>query len=772
MARTQSVRREDSVFPVRSSTAIRRQDVARYLPSEQALRRSIPILIGIFLLLTAASVAAHFLYAKGVALDQARARLSLTADAVAAELRAGGSTDSGAWQRDLARTLPSGSTFEGRRVLIADNLGTIRATAPLTVELIGRPLRALLGPDAPLTLFGAQAGVLDVTLADGRRAIVAARNLPQQSAQIAVMQLTEEALQHWRSTLSFNTTLLSTMALVLLLIGGAFWFASAQGAAANQAAVAHDLEGLLSETGYGLWDWNIARGRVQWSQTMHALLGRQPQTEALPFREVAAVAHSEDDLYGAVERAVRGGARVFDQSLRMRHADGRWLPMRLRGTLARIGGEPHLIAMACTADQVSARLPDAAADMRLSDAVEALSEAFVLWDADNRLMMCNGKYREFHKLAEDAMAPGTPYEKVVAAAEPPIVRRRVTAADADSAQAQSYEAQFEDGRWLRVNERRTKDGGYVSIGTDITDLKRSEESLFERERELEATVTDLRQSRRTLEQQKQQLVDMAEKYALEKNRAEAASRSKSEFLANMSHELRTPLNAVIGFSEVMRDGLFGPIGNEKYLEYSRDIHASGCYLLEVINDILDMSKIEAGRLTLSVGAFDVATIVEDSLRVVSQAAEEKKIALKRTGLKELDIKADRRALKQVLINLLSNAVKFTPEGGRVTVKLARRAEDRCSIAITDTGIGIPESKLGKLGRPFEQVENQLSKSRNGSGLGLAISRSLVEMHGGHLEVTSREGKGTTVTCVLPLRPVLTRSDEAPHDEDDELDALS
>ncbi|MGZ5919189.1 MAG: sensor histidine kinase, partial [Hyphomicrobium sp.] len=185
---------------------------------------------------------------------------------------------------------------------------------------------------------------------------------------------------------------------------------------------------------------------------------------------------------------------------------------------------------------------------------------------------------------------------------------------------------------------------------------------------------------------------------------------------------------------------------------------SGTYLLEVINDILDMSKIEAGRLSLDVSTVDVGDIIADSMKVVSQAAAERNIALSRHGPHHLNLEADRRALKQVFLNLLSNAVKFTRDSGNVEVHLAR-SRGAVKIAIKDTGIGIHEADIAKLGRPFEQVENQFSKSHQGSGLGLAISRALVELHGGTLRITSREGQGTTVTLMLPLRPVMADEEQ-------------
>ena len=391
--------------------------------------------------------------------------------------------------------------------------------------------------------------------------------------------------------------------------------------------------------------------------------------------------------------------------------------------------------------------------MRLRDAIENISEAFVLWDSDNKLVVCNGKYQQFHNLPGSLVKPNTPYEEVIKAAKEPLVRTRIAVNDGDPDAGNTFEVQLVDGRWLNINERRTKDGGFVSVGTDITPLKQHEERLMAGERELMNTVRDLQKSRMTLEHQAQQLVDLAEKYALEKTRAETANRSKSEFLANMSHELRTPLNAIIGFSEVIRSQMFGEIGNEKYIEYSRDIHKSGQYLLDVISDILDMSKIEAGRVNLDTQTCDIDAVVAESLRIVTARAKECGVELVKDVQPDLKVVGDKRALKQVLINLLTNAVKFTPEGGTVTLR-TMGSPDTLRINIEDTGIGIPEKDIEKLGRPFEQVENQMTKSRSGSGLGLAISRSLVELHGGVFSIESTPEVGTTVSFTLPVNGLL------------------
>jgi two-component system cell cycle sensor histidine kinase PleC len=219
----------------------------------------------------------------------------------------------------------------------------------------------------------------------------------------------------------------------------------------------------------------------------------------------------------------------------------------------------------------------------------------------------------------------------------------------------------------------------------------------------------------------------------------------------MSHELRTPLNAIIGFSEMMTEELFGPLGAAKYSEYVSDIRKSGQFLLDVINDILDMSKIEAGRFDLEYSTFDLASLVEESMRLIGPRAAESKIRIKTNVDPDLRLEADRRAVKQIVLNLLSNAVKFTPEGGKVTIAV-KSDNGKLKLSIADTGIGIPTRDIEKLGRPFEQVENQLTKSRGGSGLGLAISRSLAELHGGQVKISSSTGKGTTVDVILPLQP--------------------
>jgi len=761
MSRTRSARTES--FAIGEPWYELRERLYFYAPSAKALRRLIPILIATFLLLAGFGTSIQLNQGKETALASARDRLALMADLASLQLKAEMQASKDNWQGALASSLPQGATLEGRMALLANLDGKIEARAPLQRDA-SADLLAILGPQQPLTTLGADAGVLQMALADGTEAIVTVRDIPDTEAQLTLIQPVDAALSLWRWDTRIGITLLVGSGLLLLFLGGAVFYLGEPGAqTARDDGLADELREALP--GCGVWRWNLARGHVHWSAPMYRLLGLEPADDAMSFRAIATLLHPGDDLRAIADRHLRDRQMNFDECIRLRHADGHHIRLRLRGHISRDAdtNEPYLTAIAAPSENALAST-DFDANLRLRDAVETISEAFVLWDVQNRLVMCNSKYQQFHGLNDDAVRPGTPYEAVIAAATEPIVRKRIDVDFTDN-DNRTYEAQLEDGRWLHINERRTKDGGYVSVGTDVTILRQNQQRLAESEEQLESEGTELRHSRRELEQQKQQLAELAEKYALERNRAEAANRAKSEFLANISHELRTPLNAVIGFSEVMQQALFGPLGHAKYQEYARDIHDSGAYLLEVINDILDMSKIEAGRMSLDIDHVDVADIVEDSMKVVSQAAAERGIALSRHGPSRLMIEADRRALKQIFLNLLSNAVKFTREDGTVDVHLSR-SKGIVRIAIKDTGIGIPEADIVKLGRPFEQVENQFSKSHQGSGLGLAISRALVELHGGSLRITSREGQGTTVICTLPVKAVMTE------DEDEVAQAIS
>ena len=240
-----------------------------------------------------------------------------------------------------------------------------------------------------------------------------------------------------------------------------------------------------------------------------------------------------------------------------------------------------------------------------------------------------------------------------------------------------------------------------------------------------------------------------------KEAAESAYASKTRFLANMSHELRTPLNAIIGFSEMIQRQLLGPVGNAKYLDYIGGIRQSGEHLLDLINDILDMSKIEIGKYELYIERLNVGKIMRLAIHMVEGRAHEQQVRLLADDIPDdVHIEADRRALMQVLLNLFSNAIKFTRSGGQVEVRCIEEAAG-VAIVVADTGVGIPKDKLSMVTLPFEQVSSEFTRNHEGSGLGLAITKELIEMHGGELVITSAVNVGTTVTVTLPEKPVIS-----------------
>ena len=748
--------RQDSIKGLAQSIA--KPAYRRLLTAEPALRRAVPLLIVAFLVTVGIGAVIQVLEHRRQAVAEGIEDINLLAEVLGDRLdRAVEGTRGDATSRLQAaidRGLPRHAVAAGRRLLISDNYDTIVAASPNVSNAIGQKLHEVIGPLQPLVAIAGRIGVTDIVLPNGTPALVILRPLSAPLGQLAIVHTQDDLLMVWRSDTALTVTLFATTLFVLLILGFAFHWQSKR---ARETDLIYDTVRSLIETALnrgrcGLWDWDLGRGRIFWSNSMFEILGLEPKEELLTFGDVSALVHPDDiRLYELAAQLAEGSTTAIDRAFRMRHARGDWVWLRARCELVKQPDEPgyHLIGIAVDiTEQKHLVARTEAADSRLRDAIETISEAFVIWDADNRLVLCNSKFQSLHSLPDNAVAQGTSYESVIAAGGKPVVRTQMMGGSRRELGGRTFEAQIEDGRWLHVSERRTKDGGFVSVGTDITALKRHEEKLVHSEKRLMATVEDLRNSQQTLEVQKSQLAELAEKYAEEKTRALEASRAKSEFLANMSHELRTPLNAIIGFSEIMESGMFGPLGADKYLEYCRDIRESGKFLLDVISDILDMSKIEAGRLRLDLEKLELDQILSEAIRVVTTRAQEKRLTLSSEIAAPIQVQVDRRALKQVLLNLLSNAVKFTPDGGRITVR-GRLSRGAVVIAIEDTGIGIPGDALKNLGRPFEQVESQLTKRHQGSGLGLAIAKSLIELHGGAMRIRSQVGVGTVVVVRLP-----------------------
>jgi len=619
----------------------------------------------------------------------------------------------------------------------------------------GEALGSRFAEARPLLILGNAAGVMAVRLGETEGLATYAEALKAPYGVFLFLPA-EKILEPWRRAVSVTVSLLGSITCLMLVLVYAYF---AQGARARAALAATDkiqsrIDTAMLRGRCGLWDWDMARGRIYWSHSMYEMLGYRPCDSLLSISEVASIIDADDlDLFEIAKSAMSGEKEQFDITVPMRHANGRAVWMRIRAQV--LGGdEPHLVGISFdVSEQQELAEKNAAADMRIRDAIENISEAFVLWDADNKLVMSNSKYREYSDLEKQLLQIRNRKSDRGQAALKAFARPAggaMAGAGADKDTYYSGEITLSDGRWLKLNSRQTKDGGFVSVGTDISELKEQQRKLENSKEEFIGTIRDLQQSRKEQRKRESEILKLNRSLTVEKKRAEDANLAKSEFLANMSHELRTPLNAVIGFSQMILQNSFGPLGNAHYEEYITDIYNSGRHLLTLINEILDMSKIEAGRFTLDCSSFDCVPVLEEALRAVSVQREEKQISLAVAVEKPLWLEADSRALRQVALNLLSNAVKFTPKGGQIRVR-AKAVKGRLLVSIADSGIGIPKAAIAKLGRPFEQVENQFTKTHEGSGLGLAISRSLVEMHRGRLRVFSRENSGTIVAIALPLR---------------------
>ncbi|MFC3075870.1 PAS domain-containing sensor histidine kinase [Shinella pollutisoli] len=731
---------------------------ARHLTrAEPVLKRSIPVLIIAFLLVVAVSRIVGIMVEHDRMDANVREATALTAVAVEAMFAEKKDSFAAADRRQveavLSARLPQDRMQPGGLVLFVEDKGRVFGASLAGARYVGLTLARFAPELAAMQYFGDPAGVSG-TLIGGEDHYAALVEMPDKAGFIVVANPLGHVAALWRDEVALNVTLFSGISAILLVILYAYYIQAKRARDADAIFAESNLrvETALARGRCGLWDFDLSRRRLFWSRSLYEMLGMPAKDSVLSFGDAARLMHPDDDGIYQVARAVaRGEARQVDQVFRIRHAEGHYVWMRARAQLIRMAsGRMHMIGIAMDVTEqhrLAQRYQEA--DQRLADAIESTSEAFVLWDKHDRLVLCNAHYQQAYGLPDEVLAPGTERAAVLRAAARPVIERRVANADGGGT-SQTTEVQLADERWLQINERRTRDGGLVSVGTDITMMKRHQVRLRDSERRLMATIGDLSASRAKLERQKAELSVANANYQAEKERAEAANRAKSEFLANMSHELRTPLNAILGFSEILQNQMFGPLGSDKYREYSRDIHESGKHLLNVISDILDMSKIEAGHMRINCEAVDLAPLIEETLRLTMLQAEKKNIRVRQDCPEALPTVADRRAMKQILLNLISNAMKFTNQDGEVRVR-ARKVEGAVTLTIADTGIGIPKAALEKIGQPFEQVQSQYAKSKGGSGLGLAISRSLAHLHGGAMRIHSVEGKGTIISVRIPDR---------------------
>ena len=358
----------------------------------------------------------------------------------------------------------------------------------------------------------------------------------------------------------------------------------------------------------------------------------------------------------------------------------------------------------------------------LQSTLENIGEGLSVFDSRGRLIAWNSRFCELLELPPD-LTVGAPLRDILMLQ---AVRGDFGRDDPWVEVAKRLEWFYRDvpttkervtpqGRMLQISRRAMPDGSVVSVYSDITDLKASERKLIQA-----------------------------------RSQAEMANHAKSEFLANMSHELRTPLNAIIGFSEIIAHELFGPLGNEKYLDYMKDIHQSSLHLLSIINDVLDMSKIEAGKLELSKEPLNIRHLIGEVIRMMRERADSHGIGLAtKLSDEEVEIWADERAMKQIFLNLLSNAIKFSRDGGEVCIRVISDESGLAVVEFEDHGIGMNEEELERALQPFGQAKPSTTRNYGGTGLGLPITKGLIEAHGGKLAIESRAGQGTIARISLP-----------------------
>lgn len=514
----------------------------------------------------------------------------------------------------------------------------------------------------------------------------------------------------------------------------------------------------------GIWDWDVKSNTLYISSRHKDLLGFADHEISDSVETWVGLIHPDDRPVHdrAMSAHLKGQSPYYEAELRLRRKDGTWSWLFVRGRGVR-DDNGRVFRVAGAASDITSRkeIEDAGVDAeararraqhRLADAINVSADGFALFDADDVLEKANEKLSAAFGENSRIIHAGIRYAELIAIlAETIVLEEGEESSSSWFDRQMAYHAspkgsvviQTSSGRWYNLTERETDDGGTVLMLSDVTEMKLTEQDLQNR-------VLDLQSAKLVSDRQSEQLKTLAEQFAAAKEEADAASRTKSEFLANMSHELRTPLNAVMGFSEVIKNELFGPVGVEQYKQYADDIYDSGAHLLAIINDILDLSKVEAGKFDLNETEVQVPELCRSVIHIVKGRADEAGITLiKRLPEDPPYLLADPRSLKQMLLNLMSNAIKFTSAGGTVDLVTTIGDDGGFRFDIRDTGVGIPEEHFETVLSPFGQVDTAHARDHQGTGLGLPLVKAFIEMHGGRIEIESEVDAGTTVSLFFP-----------------------
>jgi PAS domain S-box-containing protein len=519
------------------------------------------------------------------------------------------------------------------------------------------------------------------------------------------------------------------------------------------------LELALKGSQDGVFDYGVRSQKIWTSMRYREMRGYEaaPEVTDIAFWRKLVIEEDRPQVVKAFADLEAGTVDRVDVVMRLRHASGRLLHVRSKAVSERDAAGRVVRIVGSNTDETQR----VEAETRLRNAIDSMESGFAYFDADDRLLLCNDGFVDPGTREKFGDPVGRTYEEIMRG----FAFGDFTAVSAlpdregwlqwrldrhRNPPSKPLDIQWTDGRWFSVLERRTTDGGRVGLWTDITDQKRRQ--------------AELEESRSQLEQQATQLAKLAERLELAKRDAdraryfaERADREKSSFLASMSHELRTPLNAIIGFTDMIRTEVFGPVSPPKYADYVRMIGDSGEHLLSLINDVLDLSKIEAGGMKLTVEVLSAHETCQQATSLMHELAAARRVKL--SGAVEdgcAILHGDERAVKQILLNMMSNAIKFTDAGGSVRLDIAAKEEDAV-LTVTDSGIGMTAAELNAAIEPYGQVDSRLARKTVGTGLGLPLVKRLAELHGGKFLISSTKGVGTNVTVLLPWK-----RDLAPH----------